>query len=991
MVPATATTRQWFRSPGTGKELRVLVALKRIAVACCLTQVAVAGNVGDLSYRDNGTTMTITACAKTVEGQVVIPETIDDKPVTEIPNGAFTGCTKVASIVLPSGVTTLGSVVFGECIGLVSVSVGERNAKFSAEDGVLCNKDRTKLILCPRGKNGAFVIPASVTEVADGAFSYCRALTGIEIPAGVGVLGAFAFRGCTGLTAAAIPPAATKIGQGLFEGCSGLTNVTIGAGAPCVGDSMFSGCRSLTTVAIPASVTSIGEAAFQSGCGITSITVDPANPNYCSEDGVLFSKSRLALVQYPGARSGDYTIPDQITIVADHAFNGCAGLTAVTIPPQVKHIGKFAFCHAKALKTVQLPSGLTEIGPNAFDDCSALTSMAIPAGVTILGKYAFNRCEALADVTIPASVTDIGDYAFGGCGKLKHVALPEGITCVAGGTFWQCVQLESVTIPNGVTSIGPNAFSGCRGLRFVTLPRSVTAIGKSAFEFCVSLESIAIPDGVTKIEDETFCRCDLLAEIRIPEGVTSIGRSAFSGCNMTNVTIPKSVTNIADNAFMDCQKLVERPIAAGNDRFVDCDGVLFDKSRSILCNYPAGRSGTSYEIPSGVTMIAGFAFFNCRSLQNIVIPTSVTSIGYNAFTDCAGLSGLTIPSSVKSIGAVAFAGCDNLTYVKIGAAVTSIGPQTFYGCGNLKSVLFMGDAPTVDASAFASGSGTLKVFFYAGKQGFTAPRWHGLPTVETDPSRLPVLTATGTGQVTATAATLKSTVNANGVTAWAKIEYGTTAACDLSIPVRLQSEDGSLSEQIAADLHDLVPATTYFYRFAATNLNGSATTERLTFKTREPFSYTMADGMATITGYDWTGGEMRIPAAIDGFPVAAIGNRAFAGNPSISTVVIGDGVKSIGDDAFRSCRKLTQIGIPPSVGGIGSGVFDGCVNLTRIAVDPANQFYSSVDGVLFDKGMTVLVRCPEGRAGNCVVPASVSEITGSAFKNCRLDHITIEH
>ena len=937
-----------------------------------MTKIAVAGQVGDLAYRDNGTTITITGCRKAVEGQVVIPETIDDKPVTEIPNGAFTGCAKVASIVFPSSVTMIGSALFGECVGLVSVSVGERNAKFSAEDGVLYNKDRTRLIRCPQGKNGTLAIPASVTEVADGAFSECKALTGVEIPPSMRVLGAFAFRGCSGLMSVTIPPGATTIGPALF-----------------------SGCRALTTVSIPASVTSIAEAAFQSGCGITSITVDPANPNFCSEDGVLFSKSPLALLQYPGARSGDYSIPDQVTMIADHAFSGCAGLTAVTVPPQVKRIGKFAFCHAKALKTVQLPSALpsalTEIGSNAFDDCSALTCMAIPAGVTIIGKYAFNRCEALADVTIPASVTDIGDYAFGDCGKLKNISLPEGITCIAGGTFDQCVHLESVTIPNGVTSIGQNTFAACRALKHVTLPRSVTAIAKSAFAFCVSLERIDIPEGVTRIEDETFCRCDMLAEIRIPEGVTSIGRSAFSGCNMTNVTIPQSVTNIADNAFLDCEKLVKTPITAGNARFADCDGVLFDKSRSILCNYPAGRSGTSYEIPSGVTTIGNFAFFNCRSLQNIVIPTSVTSIGYNAFTDCAGLSDLTIPSSVTSIGAVAFASCDHLTYVKIGAAVTSIGQQAFYDCGKLKSVLFMGNAPAVDEPAFASCSAALKVFFYAGKQGFTAPRWHGLPTVETDPSRLPVLAATGTGRVATTEAILKGTVNANGVTAWAKIEYGTTANCNLSAPVRLKSEDGSLPEPIAADLHDLVPATTYFYRLAATNLNGSTTTEKLTFKTREPFSYTMADGMATITGYDWTGGEMRIPAAIDGFPVAAIGNRAFAGNPSISTVVIGDGVKSIGDDAFRSCRKLTQIGIPPSVGGIGSGVFDGCVNLTRIAVDPANQFYSSVDGVLFDKGMTVLVRCPEGRAGNCVVPASVSEITGSAFKNCRLDHITIEH
>ena len=166
----------------------------------------------------------------------------------------------------------------------------------------------------------------------------------------------------------------------------------------------------------------------------------------------------------------------------------------------------------------------------------------------------------------------------------------------------------------------------------------VTSIGDWAFRDCTGLTSIMIPNSVTSIGNGTFNGCSSLTSITIPDSVTSIGYYAFRDCTgLTSITIPNSVTSIGYVAFSGCTGLTSINVASGNNYYSGNNGVLFNKKKTELIRYPAGKSQTSYTIPDSVTSIRGNAFAGCTGLTSIAIPNSVTSIGDWAFDGCTGL------------------------------------------------------------------------------------------------------------------------------------------------------------------------------------------------------------------------------------------------------------------------------------------------------------------------------------------------------------------
>ena len=166
--------------------------------------------------------------------------------------------------------------------------------------------------------------------------------------------------------------------------------------------------------------------------------------------------------------------------------------------------------------------------------------------------------------------------------------------------------------------------------------------------------------------------------------VTRIGVLAFS--DLTSVTIPAGVTSIFDGAFNDCNSLTSIYVDSGNKKYSsDSYGVLFNKNKTKLIQYPLGNTRTSYTIPSSVTSIGDYAFSSCDGLKNITIPAGVTSIGDWAFADCENLTGVTIPAGVRNIGEEAFLGCDFKT-ITIPSSVTSIGEGAFSYCDELTSI-----------------------------------------------------------------------------------------------------------------------------------------------------------------------------------------------------------------------------------------------------------------------------------------------------------------
>ena len=171
------------------------------------------------------------------------------------------------------------------------------------------------------------------------------------------------------------------------------------------------------------------------------------------------------------------------------------------------------------------------------------------------------------------------------------------ITTIPGFSFLECTSLTSVTIPSSVTSIGRGAFTST-SLISVTILNGVTSIGVGAFGFCASLTSVTIPDSVISIGDIAFRGCTSLISVTILNGVTSIGVGAFRECtSLTSVVIPNSVTNIGERAFGNCTSLIAINVDAANTVYSSLAGVLYNKSKTAVHTYPAGKAASSFSIP----------------------------------------------------------------------------------------------------------------------------------------------------------------------------------------------------------------------------------------------------------------------------------------------------------------------------------------------------------------------------------------------------------
>ena len=282
--------------------------------------------------------------------------------VTEIGDSAFYGCTGLKSVTIPSSVTYIGMFAFGGCTGLKNITVDKNNKNYASADGVLFNKDKTKILLYPIAKgSSSYVIPSSVTEIGDSAFENCTGLKSITIPSSVTEIGEVAFSRCTGLKSVTIPNSVTKIGWRAFEYCTGLKSVTI-----------------------PSSVTKIVNNTFRECTGLKSVT-----------------------------------IPNSVTEIDHDAFEGCTGLKSVTIPSSVTEIGDYAFGYTYSNKQCVKISGFTIYGKKGtaaeryandngfkFVKGTAPAEPAVPTGVKLnQSSLTFGKGESygLISTVLPAN------------------------------------------------------------------------------------------------------------------------------------------------------------------------------------------------------------------------------------------------------------------------------------------------------------------------------------------------------------------------------------------------------------------------------------------------------------------------------------------------------------------------------------------------------------------------------------------------------------
>ena len=965
---------------------------------------------------------------------------IENKDI-ELGAGAFLGCEKITWASLPAFVVSeiavtnlkilfvtdgeLENAVLTDAKNLVSLTVPDitttLGAVFEANTDVLESLTLTE-----------------TTEIAENAFKDFTALKEINLPEGINSIGADAFsntayyndssnwvfnvlyldsyllKANTQITGHyPINNETTVIADAAFISCNGLTSIVISDNVKTIGNNAFENCSGLTNVSIPDSVMSIGSDAFSGCSNLIKIETDAENPNYFSQDGILYSRKNTEFVHIPADLQGDVTIADGIISIFDNAFSGRSGLTSVIIPDSV-----------------------TSIGSSAFEGCSGLISITIPcvgekadgSGETHFGYIFGASSDSYNDDYVPKNLkeviitggTSIGSSAFEGCSGLISITIPNGVTSIGDSAFRGCSSLIRIIIPDSVTSIGSYAFYNCSGLTSITIPESVTSIGDSAFYGCSGLTSIIVETGNAKYHSSGNCLIETGTKTLIlgcqnsiipnDGSVTSIGDYAFRGCSgLTSVTIPESITSIGGYAFYGCSGLTSITIP-----YV---GKKADGSGETHFGYIFGASSDSYNddyvpknlkevIITGGTSIGGSAFRGCSSLISIIIPDSVTSIGDYAFYGCSGLMSITIPESVTSIGNSAFSGCRGLTSATIGNGITSIGFSAFGGCSELTSITI----PFVGGKADGSGETHFGYIFGASSDSYND---------DYVPKNLKEVIITGgtsienfafSGCSGLMSITIPESVTSIGNSAF----YGCSGLTSIIVETgnaKYHSSGNCLIETGTKTLilgcqNSIIPndgSVTSIGDYAFRGCSGlTSVTIPESITSIGGYAFYGCSGLTSITipyvgkkadgsgethfGYifgassdsyndDYVPKNLKEVIITGG---TSIGGSAFRGCSSLISIIIPDSVTSIGDYAFSGCSGLTSVTIPESVTSIGDSAFYGCSRLTSITIPDS---VTSIENFAFSgcSGLT-----------NITIGNSVTSIGNYAFSGCSgLTSITI--
>ena len=637
-----------------------------------------------------------------------------------------------------------------------------------------------------------------------------------------------------------------RIEKEAFKNCSHITKVILpeSIAEPGIGDEAFSGCTSLTEINIPEGA-SIGYYAFKGCTSLSSISF----------------------------------LPTSLTRISQGMFEGCTGLTSITIPSGITSIGNGAFKDCTGLTSITIPSGVTSIGDNAFKGCTGLTSITIPSTVTNIGANAFEGCIGLTSITISGGNITIGANAFDGCTNIETVNI-SGFGTVGNRAFQNCTKLHSVSFDDGLINIGEYCFNQCTQLSSVHMNDCIATIGSSAFNGCSKLEDVTWSSNLTSIGNYAFQNCTSLKTICIPAGMSSMNLYSFRNCGQSKleITIEDHDGDLSISNASYFQTL--KPISIYLGRNIVTPGVNGDfRNNTSLTKLEIGGNATQSHcfagctklsevvLHDGVESITGSAFYGCSNLTSIELPNSITTIGSYAF-EGTGLTSIEIPNSVTTIGQSAFAGL-GLTSIEIPNSVTIIGPSAFEACPSLASIEISGNVSNIESWTFRNCSSLNSVILPNSVVSIGSEAFRGCSSL--------------------TSIVIPDDVTTIGISAFRDCQNLTS----INLPEGINSLD-----------------TGIFYGCTAlTSITGGSNV----ISVGENCFYNCS----------------ALESIGIGKKLEEIGNSAFYGCAALSSLVASDCLRTIGERAFYNCTSLEEFVIPATTESIGDRAFR-CGNLQNI-------------------------------------------------------------
>ncbi len=529
-------------------------------------------------------------------------------------------------------------------------------------------------------------------------------------------------------------------------------------------------------------------------------------------------------------------------------------------------------------------------------------------------------------------------------------------------------------------------------------------------------------------------------EVSIPSrldgyNVTKIGDTAFFDCSeLTSVSISKKIESIGFAVFNNCPKLKSITVSSDNWHYSsDQYGILYNKDKTELIRYPAGKTETSYVIPDDVKTISSVAFQDCKYLKNITLPSSVTNIKDRAFKGCTGLTSVTMSYGVTHIGSSAFSGCTGLTRIIIPQSVTNIEYYAFNGCTGLKeltmpvstqidltySETFYG-CKNIEKITLTKGTGTMQSYTTDNSGGNTT-YYGATPWYKSRNAIKEIVIEDGVKNVGSYA--FKDCVGLKEITIPASISISSSGfeGCTNIEKITVTKGTGTMSSSLSW-LANKECLKEVIVEDGVTNINSAFN------GCTELVNVTVGNSVTNIKDSTFSGctSLANIVVSSDNpnystdqygvlfnkdktklvkFPsgkidttyivpdsVTSIGNYAFSSCENLTSIMLPNGVTTIGDYAFNGCVGLTNMTIGDFVTSIGNAAFNGCTNLASFTVSSDNPNYSTDQyGVLFNKGKTLLILYPVGKSEESyIIPDSVTSIGDYAFYECvSLSSITI--
>lgn len=743
---------------------------------------------------------------------------------------------------------------------------------------------------------------------------------------------------------------------------------------------------------IPASVEKIGYSNFGLSTDDTTrnvfrdcdtlkkIVVDEANPYFCSEDGILYTKDMSTLVAYPqGKNDSTYVMPNSISNVIDDAFScrSTCKLKNVTLSASLSDLSSYVrytfiehfdttadnpyFCaidgvvYSKDKTRIELyPSGNTAYSYDILD------------GTEVIASYAFNSCKYLLTINIPESVTTIESHAIYGCPCINNLVIPSQVTHFY--IDFSCNNLTKIYFMGDAPIID-----------FAYTRESPTL-------YCIEgKEGWTVPTWDCHVQTYNTAYFD-------PDTVNlNTIASGTCGDNITWKVDKNGVLSLRGTGSMD------------NYYYIDyTPWCQFKKTiRKII-------------LGEGITSVGDYAFANCELVEKISLPNTITTIGEYAFGGSQSLTAVSIPDGVLEIGDRAFSSICGFD-IFIPASVQILRNRAL-AAGEGTRLFFYGDVPTTcEDTSFGYYWDTPSIYYIEGKSGWTSPSWvapygatYTTATFDPDSVTIEPNDPLPPAEIIASG---ECGMNGDNVTwtlddSYALTVTGTGEMADYSYTSDNLAPWSSYRDQITSiTIGEGITDTGEFTFYCCKNVPGEITI---------PYGVTTLgkcsfEGLEKVTSYN-------IPSTvqqIDGF--------VFKNNTNLQTLTIPDGVTSIGEETFLGCQNLTHVDIPEGVTSIGYSAFYDCYALSSITlpdsltsvgntafwntgltgtlyipknissigynafycnysleafeVDPANTLLMSQDGVLYTHDQTELIQYPRGKTDESyTIPSGVTVI-----------------